>query len=82
MAEILILGAGGFGTALAVMCEKNGHHVTLYSPFEKEIETLSREREQKKLLPGILIPDTVKMAWRLPERIPAADGCRLRGKGL
>lgn len=35
MAEIMILGAGGFGTSLAVMCEKNGHHVTLLFPFSK-----------------------------------------------
>ena len=29
MANILILGAGGFGTALAVLCDKCGHRVTL-----------------------------------------------------
>lgn len=71
MADILILGAGGFGTSLAVMCEKCGHSVTLYSPFEQEIETLSRDREHKKLLPGIRIPESVKMIWQLPEKIEA-----------
>ncbi|MGI5966049.1 MULTISPECIES: NAD(P)H-dependent glycerol-3-phosphate dehydrogenase [Anaerotruncus] len=69
MAEIMILGAGGFGTSLAVMCEKNGHHVTLYSPFQKEIEVLSAEREHKKLLPGVHIPETIKMTWQLPEKV-------------
>ena len=71
MAEILILGAGGFGTALAIMCAQNGHDVTLYSPFQEEIETLSAAREHKKLLPGVKIPETVKMVWELPQTVSA-----------
>lgn len=63
MANILILGAGGFGTALAVLCDKCGHRVTLYSPFQQEIETLSAAREHKKLLPGVIIPESVAMTW-------------------
>ena len=66
MANILILGAGGFGTALAVLCDKCGHRVTLYSPFQQEIETLSAAREHKKLLPGVIIPESVAMTWQLP----------------
>ena len=71
MAEILILGAGGFGTALAIMCAQNGHDVTLYSPFQEEIETLSTAREHKKLLPGVKIPQAVHMVWELPETVGA-----------
>ena len=71
MAEILILGAGGFGTALAIMCAQNGHDVTLYSPFQQEIETLSAAREHKKLLPGVKIPETVRMVWELPQTVGA-----------
>lgn len=76
MAEILILGAGGFGTALAIMCAQNGHDVTLYSPFQEEIETLSAAREHKKLLPGVKIPETVKMVWELPQTVSAPVGGR------
>ena len=71
MAEILILGAGGFGTALAIMCAQNGHSVTLYSPFQQEIATLSAAREHKKLLPGVKIPETVRMVWELPQTVGA-----------
>ncbi len=71
MAKLFICGAGGFGTSLSVMCDGNGQTVTLYSPFQKEIETLSGEREHKKLLPGIKIPTSVQMTWKLPERIDA-----------
>ena len=71
MAKIFLLGAGGFGTALAVLCEKGGHQVTLYSPFEQEIQTLLRDREHKRLLPGVKIADRVEMTWQLPERLEA-----------
>ena len=30
MAKIVILGTGGFGTSLAVMCQRFGHDVTLW----------------------------------------------------
>ncbi len=61
MAKITVLGAGGFGTALAVMCEKIGHDVTLWTPFQNEIDALEKEGENKKLLPGIKVPKSIKL---------------------
>ena len=58
MANIFILGCG-FGTALAVLWNKAGHAVTAYSKFAAEIESIKTEREHKKLLPGIAIPDGI-----------------------
>lgn len=60
MANIAILGCG-FGTALAVLFDKYGHKITLWSPFEEEVEQISRERENKKLLPGVKISDTISL---------------------
>lgn len=71
MADIFILGAGGFGIALAVMCSQQGHTVTAYSPFEEEIATLNRDREHKKLLPGIPLPAELRLVSTLPEKITA-----------
>lgn len=59
MANITILGCG-FGTALAVMLNENGHKVTAWSKYPQEIETIKRDREHKKLLPGIKIPETIE----------------------
>ena len=61
MAEVVILGAGGFGTALAVHEARMGHRVTLWSLFEEEIRTLKADGENKKLLPGIAIPKEVEL---------------------
>jgi len=58
MANIFILGCG-FGLALAVLWEKEGHKITCYSPNGEEIETIKKDREHKKLLPGITIPESI-----------------------
>ena len=44
MANIVILGSGGFGTSLAVMTHRYGHNVAVWSAFENEIEAIKRWR--------------------------------------
>ena len=65
MSNIMILGAGGFGTALAVMAHKYGHTVTMWSPFEQEAALLSNSREHAKLLPGIAISPEISITTSL-----------------
>ena len=36
MAEIGIIGAGSWGTALAVLCVNNGHDVTVWSRTKRD----------------------------------------------
>ncbi len=59
--NIAVLGAGGFGIALSVMAAKYGHSVTLWSAFEQEVALLQTERENKKLLPGVVLPQEVSL---------------------
>ncbi|HEX2939344.1 MAG TPA: NAD(P)H-dependent glycerol-3-phosphate dehydrogenase [Ruminiclostridium sp.] len=61
MSRITILGSGGWGTALAVMCCKYGHQVTLWSPFDAEVKTIRSDGENKKLLPGVKVPDEINL---------------------
>lgn len=61
MANITVLGAGGFGVALAVMSNKIGHNVTLWSPFENEIETIKKDGENKKLLPDVKVDEKITL---------------------
>lgn len=58
---VWILGSGGFGTALAVMCNKMGHKAVLYSPFQEELDAIRRDGEHKKLLPGVPVPAGVQL---------------------
>lgn len=56
MADIVILGSGGFGLSLAVMCYNAGHSVTVWSKFRDEIDTIKRTGELKVKLSGVKIP--------------------------
>ena len=47
--KISVLGSGGWGTALAMVLDNNKHSVILWSAFEKEINALSKTRENKLL---------------------------------
>lgn len=57
MANVGIMGAGSWGTALALLLHSNGHQVTVWSISEEEVKMLSEEREHKSKLPGVKIPD-------------------------
>ena len=58
MAKIAVLGCG-FGTALAVLAAQNGHEVVLWSKFSQELEEIRRDGEQKRLLPGVKVPESI-----------------------
>lgn len=55
MANIGIIGAGTWGTALGLVLYGNGHSVTLWSAFEEDAGYLDKKREHKNL-PGVKLP--------------------------
>lgn len=57
--KIGFLGAGSWGTALAVTVAKNGHDVMLWSAIEDELNILRTHREHAERLPGVKLPDNV-----------------------
>ncbi len=61
MADITILGSGGFGLALAYMCANMEHKVTVWSAFQDEIDAIKRTGELRSKLPGVIIPQSVKL---------------------
>ncbi len=61
MAKITVLGTGGWGIALALTALESNHSVTMWSPFENEVELLKQKRTNEKLLNGIFIPKTVEI---------------------
>ena len=50
MANISVLGAGGWGLGLAMLLNNNGHNVTVWSVLKDEVEALQRDREHKRCL--------------------------------
>jgi glycerol-3-phosphate dehydrogenase (NAD(P)+) len=67
MATISIIGAGGWGTALAVMIAKNGHSIRLWARRKELAEALDRERINHQYLPGIVIPKSIVVTNQLSE---------------
>lgn len=67
MAKITVLGSGGFGMSLAIMADSVGHEVTVWSAFANEIEKIRKEKEHKKLLPGVRISDRIRLITDVAE---------------
>jgi glycerol-3-phosphate dehydrogenase (NAD(P)+) len=60
MKRIAILGAGGMGTALAVLLARAGAAVDLWARDADRADALARDRENRRHLPGIPLPDGVR----------------------
>ena len=58
MAKIAILGCG-YGTALGLLYDHYGHDVITWTKFEQEAEQLRTDREHKRLLPGVKLPESL-----------------------
>ena len=59
MAKITVLGAGGWGMALALSANGCGNEVTIWSPFPEEVAALQKNRGNERLLSGIKLPDEI-----------------------
>ncbi len=73
MAEIGVIGAGSWGTALAMVLADNNHQVTVWSIIEEEVRMLTEEREHKDKLPGVKIPDSIYFTTDLKESVEGKD---------
>jgi glycerol-3-phosphate dehydrogenase (NAD(P)+) len=60
-----IIGAGGWGTALASLLGQKGLSVTLWCHGAQSYRDLHDSRENHSYLPGVIIPDTVEVTRSL-----------------
>lgn len=67
--QISVLGAGGWGTALAILLQNNGHKVTLWEYKKNYAKTLSKNRINKLYLPGIKIPKEISITHSLEDAV-------------
>ena len=72
MANVSIIGAGSWGTALAFLLHENGHQVTEWSAFEKEAESL-RTEHRLKTLPDLVLPDDMEFTSDLERAMKGKD---------
>lgn len=57
--KIAVLGAGSWGTALAIILANNDHRVTLWSHKQEYTDVIRTQRVNPPFLPGITIPQEI-----------------------
>ncbi|MBT3450038.1 MAG: NAD(P)H-dependent glycerol-3-phosphate dehydrogenase [Bacteroidetes Order II. Incertae sedis bacterium] len=70
--NVAVIGAGSWGTALAISLAKGGHHVSLWARREDAARLMSEERHNPTYLPDAIIPDSVHVTHDLAEAIHGA----------
>ncbi|KAA8500310.1 NAD(P)H-dependent glycerol-3-phosphate dehydrogenase [Mediterraneibacter catenae] len=73
MANVGVLGAGSWGTALSVLLSDNGHQVTVWSIDENEVNMLNEKREHELKLPGVKLPDDMVITGNMRSAIQGKD---------
>ena len=74
MAErIAVIGDGGMGTTCAILLAEGGRDVCLWSAFREAAERLRRERENKRFLPGVPLPEGIEVTGEDGEAFAGAE---------
>ncbi|MCI0450882.1 MAG: NAD(P)-binding domain-containing protein, partial [Candidatus Latescibacteria bacterium] len=59
--RIAVLGAGSWGTSLAIVLSENGHDVALWEFDAEHATAIARKRENTKFLPGVTLPASIEV---------------------
>jgi glycerol-3-phosphate dehydrogenase (NAD(P)+) len=59
--NVAVLGAGSWGTALAVVLARNGHDVLLLGRHEEDLTAVRETRENRRYLPGFELPFNIRV---------------------
>jgi glycerol-3-phosphate dehydrogenase (NAD(P)+) len=69
---VAVLGAGSWGTTLAVHLARRGHPVRLWDHDRPLLDVLASERENRKFLSGIPLPEGIKVQPELERALEGA----------
>ena len=68
-AEVTVIGAGAWGTALAIQLARNGHRVNLWGHEPEHIQRLIRDQQNDEFLPGIAFPPGITPVASLQQAV-------------
>lgn len=71
-ASMTVIGAGSYGTALAITLARNGHTVVLWGHDPRQIEKMQQERCNQAFLPGVAFPDPLHLEADLARALAAS----------
>lgn len=71
--KVAVLGAGSWGTALAMVLVQNGHDVSIWGHHLDQIKEINTEHTNKRYLPEIKLPVELKAVPTIAECVAEAD---------
>ncbi len=71
--SVTVLGAGSWGTALAMLLSRNGSRVYLWDRDADHIKQLAAERSNQRYLPGIEFPELLSPVAELENSLNSSD---------
>jgi glycerol-3-phosphate dehydrogenase (NAD(P)+) len=72
-ADIAVLGAGSWGTALAIQCARAGRPARLWGRDRSHVAMMARERSNRRYLPDVAFPESLQMVGELEVAIHDVD---------
>jgi len=74
MSRIAVIGAGSWGTALTIsLARRGGHEISLWAHSPEHAEELADCGENRRYLPGFVVPADIQVTARLDEAIEDAE---------
>lgn len=73
LAPVAVLGAGSWGTALALVIARHGRRVKLWDLWAEQVEALIHERENRRYLLGFPLPDLIEPTRDLSQALAAVQ---------
>jgi glycerol-3-phosphate dehydrogenase (NAD(P)+) len=73
MKQITVIGAGSWGTALAIIAANTGNEVRLWSRNEEVVHEIKRDRVNRVYLPSTRIPESVKATTQFDEALDRTE---------
>lgn len=70
--KIAVIGSGAWGTTLAVLLARHGRHVWLWTRTAEEAQQMAAQRENRRFLPGVPLPDAMTISADVAETVRGA----------
>lgn len=71
--NVLVIGAGSWGTALSMVLADNGHDVRLFGNNELIVREINDLHTNSKYLPNVFLPETIRATNKMDEALEDVD---------
>lgn len=73
MAKVAVIGAGAWGTAIALQAERMGHSVSLWAREPEVLESVNKTRMNEPFLPGFMLPERITVTGDMRAAVKDAE---------